>query len=151
MAINWHTLTTQEVFERLGTGNEGLSADEAASKLKEHGPNRLPRGKKRGSIERFMSQFNNLLIYVLLVSAAVTAILGHWVDASVIAGVVVINAIIGFIQEGKAEKAIDAIRMTGGLRGTCQRASAAIHARAGAASRPRLADVTGPGSSAAAR
>jgi magnesium-transporting ATPase (P-type) len=59
---------------------------------------------------RFLLQFHNVLIYVLLASAGVTALLAHWVDTSVIVGVVVINAFIGFIQEGKAEKAMDAIR-----------------------------------------
>ena len=59
---------------------------------------------------RFLAQFHNVLIYVLIVSAAITAALGEWVDAGGIAGVIVINAIVGFIQEGKAEEALDAIR-----------------------------------------
>ena len=59
---------------------------------------------------RFAQQFHNILIYVLLGCAAVTALLGHWVDTAVILAVVIGNAMIGFVQEGKAEKAMDAIR-----------------------------------------
>ncbi len=59
---------------------------------------------------RFFYQFHNVLIYVLIAASAVTAMLGHWVDASVILGVVLINAVIGFVQEGKAEDALRAIR-----------------------------------------
>ncbi len=64
----------------------------------------------RSWLSRFLYQFHNVLIYVLIAAGAVTAILGHWVDASVILGVVVINAVIGFVQEGKAENALRAIR-----------------------------------------
>jgi magnesium-transporting ATPase (P-type) len=66
--------------------------------------------KKKRPFARFFTQFHNVLIYVLVGAAFVTALLGHWVDSGVIFAVVIINAIIGFIQEGKAEKALDAIR-----------------------------------------
>ena len=89
---------------------QGLSHDEAARRLARHGPNRLTPPKRRGPLLRFLLQFHNVLIYVLLAASVVTALLAHWVDTGVIVGVVVINAIIGFIQEGKAEKAMDAIR-----------------------------------------
>jgi magnesium-transporting ATPase (P-type) len=94
----------------LDTDLTGLSGHEAQRRILEVGPNRLPQAKKRSSILRFLSQFHNVLIYVLLASAAITATLGHWVDTSVILAVVVVNAMIGFLQEGKAEKAMDAIR-----------------------------------------
>ncbi|MCW8901667.1 MAG: HAD-IC family P-type ATPase, partial [Gammaproteobacteria bacterium] len=89
---------------------KGLSYNEAQSRLQEYGLNRIRSEKKKGPWARFLAQFHNVLIYVLLSAGLATALLGHWVDSGVIFGVVIINAIIGFIQEGKAEKALDAIR-----------------------------------------
>lgn len=106
----WHSLTPDEVFERLSANPEGLPSTEANERLSKYGPNRLRPAKKKSQLVRFLEQFHNVLIYVLLVAGLVTALLGHWVDSGVILGVVVINAIIGFIQEGKAERALDAIR-----------------------------------------
>src|SRR5262245_49961550 len=110
-AMAWHALTTDEVQKRLGTSSEtGLDAAEAASRLQQYGPNRLPEGKKRGPLLRFLSQLNNILIYVLLGAGFVKLMLGLWVDSAIILGVVLINSLLGFIQEGKAEKALDSIR-----------------------------------------
>jgi len=106
----WHQLQPDEALAAQQTTDSGLNADEAAHRLAEHGPNRLTPSAKRGPLLRFLLQFHNVLIYVLLAAAVVTALLAHWVDTAVIAGVVVINAIIGFIQEGKAEQAMEAIR-----------------------------------------
>ena len=107
---NWHTQPSGDVLNKLQTGPEGLSAQEAEQRLSVHGLNRLPEPKKQSVFKRFFLQFHNILIYVLLVSAAITAFLEHWLDTSVILAVVIVNAIIGFIQEGKAEKAMEAIR-----------------------------------------
>ncbi|MFA6970643.1 MAG: cation-transporting P-type ATPase [Gallionella sp.] len=107
---DWHHLTEQEVLDAQASNVQGLSHAEAALRLVQYGPNRLAPYMKRSPLIRFLLQFHNLLIYVLLASATVTAILAHWLDTGVIVGVVLINAIIGFIQEGKAEKAMDAIR-----------------------------------------
>ncbi len=106
----WHTESVTTVFESLKTAPNGLSKEEAVSRLAEHGPNQLPEPRTRGPLLRFFYQFHNVLIYVLMAASAVTALLGHWVDASVILGVVLVNAVIGFIQEGKAENALRAIR-----------------------------------------
>jgi magnesium-transporting ATPase (P-type) len=106
----WHSADTATVFQKVSSSAEGLSQHAAEQRLQEFGQNRLQPTKKKGPLARFLAQFHNLLIYVLLGSGAVTALLGHWVDSGVILGVVMINAIIGFIQEGKAEKALDAIR-----------------------------------------
>jgi len=108
--IAWHTVEHTAALEQLASTAEGLTTPEAKTRLKQHGPNRLRPAKKKGPLARFLEQFNNVLIYVLLGACLVTALLGHWVDSGVILGVVIINAIIGFIQEGKAEKALDAIR-----------------------------------------
>jgi len=107
---NWHTESIKTVFESFVTAPDGLSKEEASNRLAEHGPNRLPEPQPRGPLVRFFHQFHNVLIYVLIAASLVTAILGHWVDAGVILGVVLVNAVIGFIQEGKAEDALRAIR-----------------------------------------
>ena len=106
----WHALTTEEALDAVEASHDGLAHEEAARRLEVHGLNRLDPPRGRGPIMRFLMQFHDVLIYVLLASGVVTALLGHWVDTGVIFGVVVINAIIGFIQEGKAEKAMEAIR-----------------------------------------
>ena len=106
----WHSRTAREVLEEVRSSNDGLSAGEAAKRLSTHGPNELPATVGRPALLRFLAQFNNVLIYFLLVAAVAAALLGHMVDAVVIAAVVIVNAIIGFIQEGKAEKALNAIR-----------------------------------------
>ena len=107
----WHAMPQAEVVERLATDSEkGLSQSEASARLQKYGPNRLPEGKKRGPFTRFFAQFNNILIYVLLAAGFTKLMLSLWVDAGIIFAVVVLNALLGFIQEGKAEKALDSIR-----------------------------------------
>ena len=108
--IPWHTHDSEAIFQILSSSTAGLSLQDAQHRLQEFGLNRLRPAKKKGPLARFLAQFHNVLIYVLLGAGGVTALLGHWIDSGVILGVVVINAIIGFIQEGKAEKALDAIR-----------------------------------------
>lgn len=108
--IYWHTHDSEVIFQLLSSSTEGLSQQEAQQRLQKHGLNCLQPAKTKSSLARFLYQFHNVLIYVLLGAGSITALLGHWIDSGVILGVVVINAIIGFIQEGKAEKALDAIR-----------------------------------------
>ncbi|MFO7983846.1 MAG: cation-transporting P-type ATPase [Desulfuromonadales bacterium] len=119
--IKWHAQDTKEVFRQLAAHEDGLSTEEAGRRLERYGPNRLPAPEKRGPVRRFLVQFHNLLIYVLLCAAVITAMLGHWLDCGVILGVVLVNALIGFIQEGKAEKALDSIRAMLSLHAFVQR------------------------------
>src|SRR6516165_8391283 len=110
-AAAWHAISADEVVKRLATNREkGLDAAEASTRLRKYGPNRLPEGKKRGPLMRFLAQFNNILVYVLLGAGFIKLMLNLWVDAGIIFGVVVLNALLGFIQEGKAEKALESIR-----------------------------------------
>ena len=110
-AAAWHAMSTGDVLERLRTGlRSGLDPGDAASRLAQYGPNRLPEGKKRGPLTRFLAQFNNVLVFVLLGAGFTKAMLGLWIDASIILGVVILNGLLGFIQEGRAEKALDSIR-----------------------------------------
>lgn len=109
-AASWHDRTAEAALDALSSSSAGLSEAEAAHRLAAHGPNRLPEARRARPLERFGRQFHDVLIRALLVAAAVTALLGHFVDTGVILAVVLINATIGFVQEGKAEAALDSIR-----------------------------------------
>ncbi len=105
-----HALSVDESLKGLNSTPGGLASDEAGKRLNAVGPNRLPEADKEGPLKRFFKHFHDLLIYILIVAAVITAALGHWIDTGVILAVVVVNAIIGFIQEGKAEQALEGIR-----------------------------------------
>ena len=107
---DWHALSGAHVLAALEANVQGLTSGEAAQRLEVHGPNRVGVPDSPSAWVRLLRQFNNVLLYVLMVSAAVTAAMGHWIDTAVISAVVVLNAVIGFVQEGKAEKALQAIR-----------------------------------------
>ncbi|MFM1816730.1 MAG: hypothetical protein RLZ98_3425 [Pseudomonadota bacterium] len=108
--LPFHAMSAAAVLDATHATDKGLSANEAARRLEAYGANRLPEAPPRNPFMRFLAQFHNVLIYVLLASAAVTAALAHVVDTIVILAVVVVNALIGFIQEGRAEQAMEAIR-----------------------------------------
>ena len=116
-----HATPVAGVQEQLGSGAHGLAEAEARQRLERFGPNRLSERRGRGPLLRFALQFHNVLIYVMLAAAVITAVLGHWIDTGVIIGVVVINALIGFLQEGKAEQALAAIRRMMSLKATVLR------------------------------
>lgn len=105
-----HALEQDACMVRLGTTADGLLPTEAARRLARDGPNALPAQRGRHPIIRFLAQFHNVLIYLLLASALVTGLLQHWVDTAVILLVVVVNAVVGFVQEGRAENAMAAVR-----------------------------------------
>ncbi|HLS74213.1 MAG TPA: HAD-IC family P-type ATPase, partial [Actinomycetaceae bacterium] len=105
-----HALAVPDVVGHLGTGRAGLSTAEAAARLEQHGPNRLPAGEQESALRRLLRQFKDPMIHVLIAAAALTGLLGQWLDTLVILAVVVINAVIGFAQEGKAADALESIR-----------------------------------------
>ena len=107
---NCHAQPAEKILSLLETEVNGLTEEEVNKRQATLGLNHIPEKAKDSMIIRFLRHFNNILIYVLLFAALITASLNHWVDTFVILAVVVINACIGFIQEGKAEKALDAIR-----------------------------------------
>lgn len=106
----FHAMPVEACLTAAKVGLDGLNTKEAVARGKVQGPNRLPAPPRKHAIRRFIGHFHNILIYVLIGSAFVTALIGHWVDTGVILAVVVVNAVIGFIQEGRAEQAISAIR-----------------------------------------
>ena len=103
-------MTVDATVKAMDASVQGLSGEEALNRLKKYGTNQLPESPPRSALIRLLTQFHNVLIYVLLASAALTAVLGHVVDTVVILAVVIVNALIGFIQEGRAEQAMLAIR-----------------------------------------
>jgi magnesium-transporting ATPase (P-type) len=107
----WHAVSADEVLRRLGSNpRSGLDGEEISRRLEKYGSNKLPEGRKQGPLIRFLKQFDNILVYVLLGAGFIKLMVGLWLDAAIILGVVVINALLGFLQEGKAEKALDSIR-----------------------------------------
>lgn len=107
----WHALDCAEIVRQLQVDTQaGLSQPEAQHRFQHYGRNQLAPPRRRGALLRFLLQFHDVLLYVMLVAAAITALLGHWIDSGVLFGAAAINALIGFIQEGKAENALDAIR-----------------------------------------
>ncbi|HEX7719894.1 MAG TPA: cation-transporting P-type ATPase [Woeseiaceae bacterium] len=107
---SWHAIPVAAVAAEFQTDRQGLSEAQAADRLARFGPNRLPQAARRSPLRRILAQFHNLLIYVLLAAAVLAALLEHTIDAGVILAVVVVNAVVGFIQEGRAEQALEAIR-----------------------------------------
>src|SRR5262245_51832468 len=110
-ALAWHAIPADEVVQRLGgDAVAGLDPAEVGARLARYGPNRLPEAARQSALQRFLLQFRNVLVYILLAAAFIKAVMGMWVDTAVILAVVVLNALLGFIQEGRAEKALDSIR-----------------------------------------
>ncbi|WP_296476471.1 HAD-IC family P-type ATPase [Roseinatronobacter sp.] len=99
-----------EVMQSLKANTKGLGPDQVEALRAEFGTNTLPQAPRPGALARLARQFNNLLILVLIAAALITALLGHWIDTGVIMAVVIINAVIGFVQEGRAEAALEALR-----------------------------------------
>ncbi|MCR9089990.1 cation-transporting P-type ATPase [Algiphilus sp.] len=116
-----HARGGAEVLQQLNAAPSGLSSAEAEARLAHFGGNHLPATKTDSLLKRFLRQFHNLLIYLLLLAAVGTALLGHWLDCAVILGVVIVNAAIGVVQEGKAEKALQAIAHLLSPRASVQR------------------------------
>ena len=108
---HWHHCDAKEVTKLLDTEpDKGLSPFEAKHRLEKFGPNMVTEQKQKSPLVKFLLQFHQPLIHILLVAGTVTLFLKEWVDSSVIFGVVIINAIIGFIQESKAESAIESLK-----------------------------------------
>ncbi|HEX9155847.1 MAG TPA: cation-transporting P-type ATPase, partial [Nitrospira sp.] len=108
--MDWHHLPFKQVADILESDAlDGLTVAEVEARMRQFGPNQITAQKRRGEWVRFLLQFHQALIYILLASTVVSAAMGKWVDASVIFAVAFINAVVGYFQEAKAEKAIDAL------------------------------------------
>ena len=108
--IEYFLKSTEETEKLLETSVKGLSNEEAKNRLNKYGYNKLEEKKKKGIIAKFIDQFKNLMIIVLLIAAVISATVAkEWIDACIILFVVIINAILGVVQENKAEKSLEAL------------------------------------------
>ncbi len=119
----WSAMDLADVLDRLGTVTGGLSDDEAASRLASYGPNTLPRRKPPGLAEILLRQFKSPLIYLLAIAAAVSLVIGEAKDAAFILGVLLINAVIGTVQESRAERASQALQKLLRIRAAVRRSN----------------------------
>src|SRR3989338_2662184 len=110
MSIRWYAKRPSEIFEELDSDESGLSFEEASKRLVGYGPNSLPEPKVAGVFSIFLSQFLSPLIYVLMAAAAVVLFMGETADAVIIFLVLIFNAVVGTIQEGKAQHTLLALR-----------------------------------------
>lgn len=106
----WHALAPEDALEKRGSSREGLDDQQAKKLLEQHGPNQIRQQRGRPWWRRLLDQFNNILIIILIIAGVAAGVLGQWIDAGAIFAVVLINAAVGFIQEGKAEKALESIK-----------------------------------------
>lgn len=105
----WHAISGEEALSSLETGSDGLSQEQVESRLEHYGPNIIKKGKETSVLDILLHQIASPLIYVLLGAMVLTLAIQHWADAIVIGIVVVLNAVIGFTQEYRAENAIQAL------------------------------------------
>jgi P-type Ca2+ transporter type 2C len=108
--MTWHTTDIEKILQELKTDPNGLSADDAARRLQEYGPNELAEKKKKPAWLMFLLQFKDLMIIILMAAAIVSGVVGDLKDAFVILVIVLLNAIVGFVQEYRAEKAMEALK-----------------------------------------
>ena len=108
--IDWYQLDAAEVAARLGSGRQGLSAEEATDRLAEFGPNELEERGGRSRLQIFLAQFRDLFTLILLAAAVISAFLGDWIEMVAIFAIIVLNAAMGYVQESKAEEALAALK-----------------------------------------
>ena len=113
----WQTISVRETCERLKTNSvNGLTKDEAEERIKKYGENKLTEKKKEGMMAKFIKQFNDFMIIILIIAALISAIMSYvegskdYLDSIIIIFIVILNAIMGVVQESKAEKSLDALK-----------------------------------------
>ncbi|WP_106766876.1 calcium-translocating P-type ATPase, SERCA-type [Paenibacillus faecalis] len=106
----FHTLSSDEALASLNSHNDGLSQEEAAARLEQYGKNALEERKGKSLFAKLLAQFKDVMIIILLVAALISGLLGEWTDSFIILFVVVLNAVLGVVQENKAEQALEALK-----------------------------------------
>ncbi|HQN04618.1 MAG TPA: cation-translocating P-type ATPase [Anaerolineaceae bacterium] len=111
ISITWHSLSSDEVLQRLETTlQDGLSSETAAKRLEEYGSNQLVEKPRPTFLQLVISQLNNFIVILLIVAAVISAVMGEWVESGAILAIVVLNAILGVVQENRAEQALAALK-----------------------------------------
>lgn len=113
--MNWHLLEVDETLEFLGTSARGLNSSESEVRQKEYGKNQLEEKKKRHVVIQFLKQFTDFMVLILLAASVISGVVGDLTDTIVILAIVVLNAIVGFVQEYRAEKALEALKKMSAL------------------------------------
>lgn len=119
--MDWHNLTIEETITRIETNTEGLQQEEAAARLNKYGPNELQEQDGKSALKIFLSQFFDIMILVLVIAAIVSGFIGDIKDTLVIIVIIILNAVIGFLQEYRAEKAMQALKKIAALSATVLR------------------------------
>src|SRR3989344_2110088 len=110
METKWHLLSQKQIFEKLNISLNGLTSNEVQDRIKQYGFNSLPEKKPTSLIRIFFGQFNSPLIFILLIASAITYAIGETNDAYIILAILVFNAIVGTVQEGKAQNTLSALK-----------------------------------------
>ena len=113
--MNWYSIDINKIFELTGSSQSGLTGDAVSRKLSEYGRNKLEDAKRKPAWLMFMNQFSDFMILVLIAAAVVSGIIGDLTDTAIILVIVILNAILGFVQEYRAEKALDALKQMSAL------------------------------------
>src|SRR5687768_16188527 len=108
--LDWYQLNVEQSLEKRGSSQEGLTVEEAQKRLEQYGPNELKEAKRLTPLVILYNQFKDFMILVLMAAALISGFLGDIIDTIAIIAIVIINAIIGFIQEYRAEKAMQALK-----------------------------------------
>ncbi|MCL6575929.1 calcium-translocating P-type ATPase, SERCA-type [Kyrpidia sp.] len=108
--VYWHTVDGETALALLGSSSEGLDEEEAGRRLREYGPNRIEEGKKLSPLGIFLNQFRDFMVLVLLAATLISGLLGEYTDAVAIIAIIIVNGILGFVQEFRAEKSLASLR-----------------------------------------
>ena len=107
----WHALNAEEVLNHLEVRDEGLSSAEVEKRLEQYGPNQLREAPRSGFLALLWAQLNNFVVILLIVASVISALLGDYVEAAAIMAIVVLNSVLGIVQEQRAEQALSLIHI----------------------------------------
>jgi Ca2+-transporting ATPase len=113
-----HQFTSEKVLKHFSSGENGLSQGEAQARLAQYGPNEIQGESEISPVKIFLSQFNSFIVYILIAAVLTSFILHEYIDVVVIMGILMVNAVLGFLQEHRAEKAIESLKKMAALQAT---------------------------------